>query len=71
MDRTLFKATITDMDAVPEMTDEEAELLSYDLDEMESLSEFQAFMARIGVVIEPENPRELTPDKAGMYDTIH
>jgi uncharacterized protein with von Willebrand factor type A (vWA) domain len=71
MDRTQFKATITDDDAVPEMTDEETELLSYDLDEMESLSEFKAYMARIGVVIEPENPRELTSDAPGMYDTIH
>lgn len=71
MDRTKFKATITDMDAVPDMTDEEAELLAYDLDEVESLSEFKAFMSLIGVVIEPENPRELTPDLAGMYDTVH
>lgn len=72
MDRSKFKATITDEDAIPNiLSDEEAELLSYELDEMESLSEFKAYMALIGVVIEPENPRELTPDSAGMYDTIH
>ena len=70
-DRNEFKATITDHDAFPDMGDEEEELWLEDLGQIEELSEFKATMARIGVVIEPKNPRELTTDGPGMYDTVN
>lgn len=70
-DRTQFKAVITDYDAFPEMSDEEHELWLEDLAQVDELSEFKATMARIGVLVEPKDLRELTTDGPGMYDTVN
>jgi hypothetical protein len=71
MDRNEFKATITDYDAFPDMSEEEHELLADELREIEDISELKANLALIGVILEPKNSRELTSDGPGMYDTVH
>lgn len=71
MDRNNFKTRIIDYNLFPTMSEEEHELMVEDLSGIEDFTEFTAYLERIGVVLEPMNPLELSTQIAGTYDTIH